>query len=206
MIGIYKITSPTGKVYVGQSVNIEKRFKEYFKLRNCKGQVKLYNSFIKYNVKKHSFEVIEECNIELLNDRERYYQDLYSVLTKGLNCILTKSTDRIMKCSDETKLKMKNSSLGFKHTEESKIKMSESQKRQSKETRLRKSIAATGRKLSEDHKLKVSIARKKIILNIETGIFYDGRNEAAIAHGINVKTFYNKMSGNRKNNTNLIYV
>ena len=36
MVGIYKITSPSGRVYVGQSTNIEKRFAEYRGLRNCK--------------------------------------------------------------------------------------------------------------------------------------------------------------------------
>jgi hypothetical protein len=32
-IGIYKITSPTKRVYIGQSVNIERRFNTYEKLR-----------------------------------------------------------------------------------------------------------------------------------------------------------------------------
>jgi len=35
MIGIYKITSPSNKVYIGQSINIEKRFKSY-KRYDCK--------------------------------------------------------------------------------------------------------------------------------------------------------------------------
>ena len=38
MIGIYKITNPKGKIYIGQSINIENRFKVY-KRYNCKGQV-----------------------------------------------------------------------------------------------------------------------------------------------------------------------
>lgn len=33
MIGIYKITSPSGKVYIGQSVNIKERFKSHLKNR-----------------------------------------------------------------------------------------------------------------------------------------------------------------------------
>ena len=56
MIGIYKITSPSGKVYVGQSVNIERRLKEY-KILKCKKQVKLYNSFIKYGFENHKIEI-----------------------------------------------------------------------------------------------------------------------------------------------------
>ncbi len=35
VVGIYKITSPSGKVYIGQSVDIEKRFKTYLRC-SCK--------------------------------------------------------------------------------------------------------------------------------------------------------------------------
>lgn len=43
MIGIYKITNPKGKVYIGQSIDINERFKTYSYLK-CKNQTKLYNS------------------------------------------------------------------------------------------------------------------------------------------------------------------
>jgi len=106
MIGIYKITSPSNRVYIGQSINIEKRFKEYSILRNCKLQIKLYRSFLKHGVNNHKFEILEECLIEELNDKERYYQDTYLVLKSGLNCYLTKSKSKTGKASEETKLKM----------------------------------------------------------------------------------------------------
>ena len=41
--GIYKITSPTNKVYIGQSYNINKRVNHYSNLL-CKGQPKLFQS------------------------------------------------------------------------------------------------------------------------------------------------------------------
>ena len=44
-IGIYKITSPSNKVYVGQSININARFKSYLRLSSNKKQSRLYNSF-----------------------------------------------------------------------------------------------------------------------------------------------------------------
>lgn len=106
MIGIYKITSPTKKVYVGQSIDIEKRFSIYKRL-TCKGQIKLYNSFVKHGVENHLFEILCECNIHELNEKERYYQDLYSCVGKnGLNLKLTKTTDRNCQISNETKLKI----------------------------------------------------------------------------------------------------
>lgn len=102
MIGIYKITSPTNRVYIGQSVNIEKRWKDYNLLKNCKPQIKLYRSLIKYGIINHKFEIIEECSIEQLNERERYWQDYYNVLgLMGLNCILQKTGDKSGKDSIE---------------------------------------------------------------------------------------------------------
>lgn len=49
MIGIYKITSPTNKIYIGQSVNIEKRLKSY-KDNLPKSQTLLLRSFLKHGV------------------------------------------------------------------------------------------------------------------------------------------------------------
>lgn len=65
------IKSPSDRVYVGQSKDIERRFKEYIK-RNSKGQIKLFNSFEKYGVKNHLFSIIEYCNENELNNKERY--------------------------------------------------------------------------------------------------------------------------------------
>lgn len=76
MIGIYKITSPSNRIYVGQSKRIERRFRDYKLLLQCKTQVLLYRSFLKHGVENHSFEVIEQCSIELLNERERHWQEI----------------------------------------------------------------------------------------------------------------------------------
>ena len=75
MIGIYKITSPSGKVYIGQSVNINLRIKYYSSL-SCINQPKLYNSLQKYGWNNHIFEIIEECNIEQLDKRETYWKQI----------------------------------------------------------------------------------------------------------------------------------
>lgn len=85
-IGIYKITSPSGLIYIGQSINIHKRFSAYKKL-DCNNQPKLKRSLLKYGYANHTFEIIEECSIELLNDRERFYQEKFNCLIDGLNCM-----------------------------------------------------------------------------------------------------------------------
>lgn len=78
LIGIYKVTSPTGKIYIGQSINIDHRFSQY---KNCRSTnaigPKLYNSLSKYGWDAHKKEIIEECSIEQLNERETYWKKYY---------------------------------------------------------------------------------------------------------------------------------
>jgi group I intron endonuclease len=112
MIGIYKITSPSNKIYIGQSINIERRFKNYNSLSQTKKQVMLHYSFKKHGIDNHLFEIIEQCNIESLNKRERYWQDYYNVLEKGLNCLLTETTDSIKTYSKITIDKIRQGNIG----------------------------------------------------------------------------------------------
>jgi group I intron endonuclease len=122
IVGIYKISSPKGKTYIGQSIDIQKRFYLY-KILSCKSQIKLYNSLKKYGPENHKFEEIEYCPIEQLNERERYWQDYYNVIgIKGLNCKLTKTDDKSGKSSNETKHKISKSKTGYKHSPETLIK------------------------------------------------------------------------------------
>lgn len=103
MVGIYKIVNPKGKVYIGQSINLQQRLNDYRKLVNCKNQRQLYNSLKKYGWENHSIAVVEECQKELLNSRERYWQEFYNVLGPlGLNCKLTTTLDKTGKNSEES--------------------------------------------------------------------------------------------------------
>lgn len=112
MVGIYKITSPSGKVYIGQSINILNRFNQYKSLSQTKGQKKLNYSFKKYGIDKHIFDIIEQCSIDLLNERERYWQDYYDVLNNGLNCILTDTNYSVKVFSKETIDKIRKGNQG----------------------------------------------------------------------------------------------
>lgn len=101
IVGIYKITNPKDKVYIGQSINIYRRWKQYFYLRrNCMG-VKLYNSLCKYGYANHIFEIIEVCKVEELSKREIYYKKLFNCAIEGLNTKL--EDDRHGPHSQETK-------------------------------------------------------------------------------------------------------
>lgn len=72
MIGIYKITNKiNGKFYIGQSVDIERRFMEHKTPHGTMTSVKL--AMKKYGKENFSFEVIEECSEDELNEREMYW-------------------------------------------------------------------------------------------------------------------------------------
>lgn len=169
MIGIYKITSPINKVYIGQSIDIEKRFKYYYRLA-CKSQPRLYKSFITYEVKNHKFEVIEECLVELLNERERYYQDYYNSVFNGLNSRLTASDDRSGEFSLEHKEKLRLAKLGKKtgrkiiHSEETrkKIGLANKGRIKSKEEIEKHRKSTTG--------LKRTAEQKKHFSKVKTGV------------------------------------
>jgi group I intron endonuclease len=114
---IYKITSPSNKVYIGSTTkkNCEDRWKNYKNL-TCKTQPKLYRSFLKYGVINHIFEIIEECTIEDMFKREVEYGLLFDVLdkNKGLNLRLPKTFDKGVFMSQETKDKISKSLTGKK--------------------------------------------------------------------------------------------
>lgn len=114
LIGIYKITSPTNRVYVGQSIDIKLRWKSYERM-NCKSQPKLYRSLIKYGFDNHKLCVIKYCEIDELNYLERYYQDFYNCLNHGLNSMLQESKEKTRVISKSTRLKMSESVKGGKH-------------------------------------------------------------------------------------------
>lgn len=116
MIGIYKITSPSGKVYIGQSVDIKKRWEIHRRLYDLKDYTKLKRSLAKYGVEAHQFDIIEECIKEQLNEREMYWGECYDTLgPNGLNLKLGNAKG---KTSEETKEKIRKANTGKKRTEE----------------------------------------------------------------------------------------
>ena len=158
MVGIYKITNPKGKMYIGQSINIEKRFEHYKRLA-CEQQRKIYNSLKKYGPENHQFEIIEECKVEDLNIREIYWINHFNSLNEGLNLASGGEGGGIP--SAETKRKMSESHKGKEWSNESKIKYGNSKTGHSMyndewREKIRKSLL--GRKIEWNH--KISKARK----------------------------------------------
>ncbi len=106
--GIYKITSPSGKIYIGQSTNIDKRFKNY-KCLDCKQQPKLFNSLFKYGVEAHKFEIIEECGVNQLDKNEKYWIKKFKSIKEGLNI---KEGGSFGKHNESTKRKISKANKG----------------------------------------------------------------------------------------------
>lgn len=152
MIGIYRITSPSGKVYIGQSVTTDQRVYQYryadkHSSRKHLGP-KLFNSIQKHGWNQHKFEIIEECSVGKLNERETYWKQYYLKLVNGdwkqvLFCDLFDNGGGPR--SEETKRKISKSNMG---------------KLVSIETRLKKQITMLGRTFSDETKNKMSMSHK----------------------------------------------
>lgn len=228
MIGIYKITSPSGKVYIGQSIDIEKRLKSYKNLQ-CKKQRAIYSSLLKYGPENHIYEIVSECDVEQLNEKERYYQELYNAFGKnGLNLTLTETNEKrkvhsefFSKCvsennknrvwKDESKEKIANKQrvimkgnsykLGFKHSQEFKDNRS---------LMMMGNTRTLGFKATQETKELMSLnsTRKLIVLDKESGVFYDSIREVADLYGLKRNSLAMKLKGyaNKRNNTNFILV
>lgn len=169
MIGyIYVITSPSGKSYVGQSWNIDSRWKKYQEGRCNKGQPKLYNAFKKYNPKNCIFYIIDAADTqEKLDIKEIYWIDSYDSIINGYNCMSGGSHGRH---SEHAKMKMSLSQKGRIVSEETRIKLSKSHKNhqvsQSTKDKLRK--INLGKRLSQQHKNKIASANKGKFVSKET--------------------------------------
>lgn len=88
MIGIYKITNKiNGKCYIGQSVNITHRWAQH-RDNSSKRKEALYLAMQKYGLDNFTFEVIEECSYEELDEKECYYIDYYNSYKNGYNMTL----------------------------------------------------------------------------------------------------------------------
>lgn len=90
MTGIYKITNNiNGKAYIGQSVNIHKRWKrekEDSKNENSHSyNYPLMKAFRKYGIENFEFTIIEECEVSELNKREAYWINFYNTFFEGYN-------------------------------------------------------------------------------------------------------------------------
>lgn len=160
---IYKITSPSWKIYIWQSQNIKNRVSQY-KWMHCKNQTKLYNSFIKYWFDNHIFEILDkDIDLEEINKIETYYINKYNSVDNWLNICSVWWSNRWIKWSDEQRKKISelkkwkpSKLIWFKRSEETRKNMSESKKWKPSWFKWKTHSEESKRKMSEQRRWKPS--------------------------------------------------
>lgn len=122
---IYKIESPSGKIYIGKTINLKNRMNDYKNL-SCKNQPRLYNSFLKYGFDEHIIEILVEGidDEDELNYAEQYFIEEYDSFDTEWGLNLTSGGEG-GNLSEETKRKIGLANKGKIRTEERKRKQSE---------------------------------------------------------------------------------
>jgi group I intron endonuclease len=207
--GIYKITNPSGKIYIGQSVNIESRLKKYKTYYNSRKQIALHNSFLKHGYDNHKFEIIEKCFVELLNERERFWQDWYNVIKKGLNCKLTSTKSKTGKLSKDTLLKISKALKGRVISKEQRIKLSVAgMGRKNSKKAIDKLIEYNKTRVFSEqtkHKIGINNPTNNVILDFNTGVFYYSIADLSRNLKANPSTLFDRLTGRRKMKNNTQY-
>lgn len=146
MIGIYKITSPTGRIYIGQSWDIEKRFAVYKSSNSARHSDILDKSFKKYGVANHIFQIVtmfgKDATQEMLDNEEIKYIKMCRELMFDM-------------------MNIRGGGKGGKHSEQSKLKMKEAKKGKVKkiwtpESLAKRSASQKGLKRTELTKKRLS--------------------------------------------------
>lgn len=142
---VYKLTSPSGKIYIGQTQCLYRRFQDY---RKPKANEYLMKAILKYGLENISVEILEkDVELGLLDEREQFYLDMLQPFgDNGYNICKEASTTRGRKRPKDERDKISeiaktrigelNGFYGKTHTEETKQLLSK---------------LKTGSTLNEDH-------------------------------------------------------
>lgn len=129
MVAIYSITSPSGKSYIGQSWDFDKRIRIY-KYQKARNQPLLNNSFNEYGFDSHEINVLHELpndvTQDVLDTYERFYIDRFREC--NITLLNIREGGSRGKHSFESRIKLSKSSTGKKMSDEAKKKMSVAKK------------------------------------------------------------------------------
>lgn len=199
--GVYKILNiQNGKFYIGSSSSkyyIYNRLKNHQKelTNNCHPNKHLQNAFNKYGIENFYYDIIEICDRELCLEREQYW---INTLNPQYNIVKVAGSTLGRTCSEETKLKISESNKRFYQTEEGVIfkeKLSKSKlgiktgRQHSEEFKKKMSLIHKNRVFSEETKQKMKkpkLSLRKKIYNLIDGKEFLGHKEVSDEYGISM--------------------
>lgn len=153
---VYCITSPSGKKYIGQTINsVAKRFAQHCQTHDCRA---LYGAIQKYGKEQLSIETLIEVNNQLLDYYETKFITMYDTMvpngynirsggSTGLHCEQSRQLMR------EAKLGDKNHNFGKPRTDICKMRIGEAKKGEKHHF--------YGKELSDNHKKMLSLSHKR---------------------------------------------
>lgn len=112
--GVYKITNKVnGKIYIGSSKDIYKRWKHHVYRLNSGKHVNSYlqNAWNKYGEDSFIFDIQEVCDENHIREREQYYIDVYNCCNREIGYNIVPKVD-MSEMSAETKEKISKASMG----------------------------------------------------------------------------------------------
>ena len=166
--GIYKWTSPSGKSYIGQSVNLENRKQDFitnklYTTKNKRSLTVIDKARKKYpDFEQWYYEILEFCEPNELNYREQYYIKLFDTFKNGYN--ETSGGGQNTEISDETKEKLRQANIG---KNKGKTPWNKG-KTHSDETKEKMRQGHLGKTLSDEHKEKIGKGHLGKTLSDET--------------------------------------
>jgi group I intron endonuclease len=171
--GIYQIQNTlNNKCYIGSAANLKQRLSHHLRALNGNSHCNthLQRSWNKYGNKCFEFRILLYCAKEDLLFYEQRAIDSYRANAGGYNLRVVASSNLGIKMSEDTILKIamaqrgNSYAKGYRHTEETKAKLSAIHKGRkkpdrSREHRLRLSQALKGRKYSEETRKRMSTSK-----------------------------------------------
>ena len=208
MIGvIYKYTSPSNKIYIGQTVREKVRHNEFLNIKKDYAGSIINKARIKYGPENFKYEIlliVKTNTVEYIKRELDFWEKYYIKYFKSQNYILYNLTDGGdegtlgYKHTDESKNKIAENRIGKKHSNETRKKMSKSQKGKHSGKRPKewyKNRKSRKGKSNEWLKKKVSCIDPKTGLVVK---IYDSIKEAAFAVGAGESSIRNAIKGNCK--------
>jgi group I intron endonuclease len=149
----------TGRCYVGQSKNIERRRKGHFEMARNGSATHFHKALRLYGAEAFTFSILEECSQEL-DRREKHWIERTAAYWLGFNMTPGGETSPLL--VPEVAAKVSAKMKGRKKSPEHIAKVSAARRGvpQTAEAIAARSAGLTGRKLSPEHARKISEAKK----------------------------------------------